>query len=53
LGINSILLLYEYGKSQNIKYTYIYEGYKDLFPHKFSITGSQYWEGEKWISTDI
>ncbi len=53
LGINSILLLSEYGKSQNIKYTYIYEGYKDLFPHKFSITGSQYWEGEKWISTDI
>ena len=53
LGINSILLLSEYGKSQNIKYTYIYEGYKNLFPHKLSITGSQYWEGEKWISMDI
>lgn len=53
LGINSILLLSDYGKTQGIKYTYIYEGYKDLFPHKLTITGSEYWEGEKWVSTDI
>ncbi len=53
LGINSILFLSNYGKSQNIRYTYIYEAYKDTFPHKFKITGSEFWEGEKWVSTDI
>ncbi len=53
LGINSILLLSKYGKELGINYTYIYEGYSDLFPHKLLITGSEYWEGEKWVSTDI
>jgi len=53
LGINSILLLSKYGKELGINYTYIYEGYNDLFPHKLLITGSEYWEGEKWVSTDI
>lgn len=51
LGINSILFLSEYGKSFGMKYVYIYEAYKDLFAHKFLITGSEYWEGEKWLPT--
>jgi hypothetical protein len=50
LGINSILLLSKYGKEHGINFLYIYEAYKDLFPHKFNITGSEYWEGEKWVN---
>lgn len=53
LGINSILLLSKYGKEHGINFLYIYEAYKDLFPHKFNITGSEYWEGEKWVRRDI
>lgn len=53
LGINSILILSEYGKNNGKKFLYIYEGYKDLFPHKLQITGSEYWEGEKWLSDNI
>jgi len=53
LGKNSILLLSKFGKEQGINYLYIYEGYKDLYSHKFEITGAEYWEGEKWIPCDI
>ena len=53
LGKNSILLLSEYGKKLGINYLYIYEAYKDLFSHKFEITGSELWEGEKWIDSTI
>jgi hypothetical protein len=53
LGKNSILLLSDYGKKLGINYLYIYEGYKDLFSHKLEITGSELWEGEKWVDTSI
>ena len=53
LGKDSILLLSNYGKSKNKNFLYIYESYKDYFPYKTEITGSEYWEGEKWISNNI
>jgi len=53
LGFNSIYLLSNYGKELGKKYLYIFEGYKDLFPHKLQLLGSEYWEGEEWLSSDI
>lgn len=53
LGINSILLLSKFGNQKGVNYLYIYEAYKDLYPHKFKITGAEYWEGEKWLPCDI
>jgi hypothetical protein len=53
LGKDSILLLSNYGNSQDKKFLYIYESYKDYFPYKTDITGSEYWEGEKWVSNNI
>ncbi len=53
LGKDSILLLSNYGKSKNKDFLYIYESYQNYFPYKTEITGSEYWEGEKWISNNI
>lgn len=53
LGKDAILLLSNYGKSQNKNYLYIYESYKNYFPYKTEITGSEYWEGEKWIANSV
>jgi hypothetical protein len=53
LGKDAILSLSNYGKTQNKNLLYIYESYKDYFPYKLEITGCEFWEGEKWISTDI
>lgn len=53
LGKESILLLSSYGESQDKKLLYIYESYRDYFPYKTDITGSEYWEGKKWISSKI
>jgi hypothetical protein len=49
-GKDSILLLSNYGKTQNKNLLYIYESYKNYFPYKLEITGCEYWEGEKWIT---
>ena len=49
----AILLLSNYGKSKNKNYLYIYESYKNYFPYKTEITGSEYWEGEKWIASSV
>ena len=53
LGKDCILSLSNYGKSQGKKFLYVYESYKDYFPYKTDIIGSEYWEGEKWISNKI
>ncbi|PHX62555.1 MAG: hypothetical protein CK551_10595 [Planctomycetaceae bacterium] len=53
LGKDAILLLSNYGKSKNKNYLYIYESYKNYFPYKTEITGSEYWEGEKWIASSV
>ena len=53
LGKDAILLLSNYGKSKNKNYIYIYESYKNYFPYKTEITGSEYWEGEKWIASSV
>jgi hypothetical protein len=52
-GKDSILLLSNYGKSQGKNYLYIYESYRDYFPYKLEITGAEFWEGEKWINSNI
>ncbi len=52
-GKDSILLLSNYGKSQNKNYVYIYESYRDYFPYKSEITGAELWEGEKWVDASI
>ena len=52
-GKDSILLLSNYGKSQDKNYVYIYESYRDYFPYKSEITGSELWEGEKWVDASI
>ena len=49
LGISSILLLSQFGKSLGKNYTYIYESYPEYFPYKMDIPGVEYWEGEKWM----
>jgi hypothetical protein len=53
LGKDSILLLSNYGKTQNKNLLYIYESYKDYFPYKLEITGCEFWEGEKWVNSSI
>jgi hypothetical protein len=53
LGKDAILALSNYGKTQSKNLLYIYESYENYFPYKLEITGCEYWEGEKWISTDI
>lgn len=53
LGKDSFLLLSDYGKSKSKNFVYIYESYKNHFNYKNLITGSEYWEGEKWISNNI
>jgi hypothetical protein len=50
LGISSILLLSQFGKSLGKNYTYIYESYPEYFPYKMEIPGAEYWEGENWLS---
>jgi hypothetical protein len=50
LGKDAILLLSNYGKTQNKNLLYIYESYENYFPYKLEITGCEYWEGEKWIT---
>jgi hypothetical protein len=50
---DSILLLSNYGKTQNKNLLYIYESYKDYFPYKLEITGCEFWEGEKWVNSSI
>ncbi len=52
-GKDSILLLSNYGKSQDKNYVYIYESYRDYFPYKSEITGAELWEGEKWVDASI
>ena len=52
-GKDSILLLSNYGKTQGKNYLYIYESYEDYFPYKLEITGAEFWEGEKWINSNI
>jgi hypothetical protein len=52
-GKDSILLLSNYGKTQGKNYLYIYESYQDYFPYKLEITGAEFWEGEKWINSNI
>ena len=52
LGKNSILLLSHYAKEKGIDFLYIYEAYKDFFPHKFEITGVEVWDGEKWVDPE-
>jgi hypothetical protein len=52
-GKDSILLLSNYGKTQDKNYLYIYESYQDYFPYKLEITGAEFWEGEKWIDPTI
>jgi hypothetical protein len=52
-GKDSILLLSNYGKTQDKNYLYIYESYKDYFPYKLEITGVEFWEGEKWVDPTI
>lgn len=52
-GKDSILLLSNYGKSQEKNYVYIYESYRDYFPYKSEITGAELWEGEKWVDASI
>lgn len=49
LGKTAILLLSQEVLLRNKKYLYVYESYKEHFPYKLEISGSQYWEGEKWI----
>ncbi len=49
LGISSILLLSQFGKTLGKNYTYIYESYSEYFPYKMDIPGAEYWEGEKWL----
>ena len=52
-GKDSILLLSNYGKTQGKNYLYIYESYEDYFPYKLEITGAEFWEGEKWVNSNI
>jgi hypothetical protein len=52
-GKDSILLLSNYGKTQDKNYLYIYESYHEYFPYKLEITGVEFWEGEKWINPSI
>ena len=52
-GKDSILLLSNYGKTQGKNYLYIYESYENYFPYKLEITGAEFWEGEKWINSNI
>ena len=52
-GKDFILLLSNYGKTQGKNYLYIYESYEDYFPYKLEITGAEFWEGEKWINSNI
>lgn len=49
LGKTAILLLSQEVLLRNKKYLYIYESYNEHFPYKLEISGSQYWEGEKWV----
>lgn len=49
LGKTAILLLSQEVLLRNKEYLYIYESYKEHFPYKLEITGSEYWEGEKWV----
>jgi len=53
LGISSILLLSQFGKSLGKNYTYIYESYPEYFPYKMDIPGAEFWEGEEWVTNDI
>lgn len=53
LGICSFYLMSQYGKTQNKNYVYIFESYKNHFSYKLKISGVEYFEGEKWISSDI
>jgi len=52
-GKDSILLLSNYGKTQGKNYLYIYESYQNYFPYKLEITGTEIWEGEKWVEASI
>jgi len=52
-GKDSILLLSNYGKTVGKNYLYIYESYQDYFPYKLEISGSEFWEGEKWVNSSI
>lgn len=49
LGKTAIILLSQEVLLRNKNYLYVYESYKEHFPYKLEISGSQYWEGEKWI----
>jgi hypothetical protein len=51
LGKDCILLLSNYGKLYDKNFLYIYKSYENYFPYKLEITGAEYWEGEKWITS--
>jgi hypothetical protein len=53
LGKDAILLLSNYGKAKNKNFLYLYESYQNYFPYKTEITGSEYWEGKKWIASFV
>ena len=49
LGTNLFFILSEYTKTQNKKYLYIYESYKDVYEYKESFTNVEIWNGTKWM----
>jgi hypothetical protein len=50
LGTNLFFILSEYTKTQNKKYLYIYESYKDVYEYKESFTNVEIWNGTKWMT---
>ena len=50
LGTVLFFILSNYTKTQNKKYLYIYESYKNVYEYKESFTNVEIWNGIKWVS---